>query len=62
MTTKQLPGVYAKDGATYSTITDGAGSLVTTSTSLIAGSKCPGPRADDGSFYFTLTDGQGTLV
>lgn len=62
MTAKQQPGLYSKDGSKYGTVTNGAGTLVTVSTSTTAGTKKPGSQAKDGSIYFTITNGQGTLA
>ena len=63
MTVKQLTGSYSSDGSIYSTITDGAGNLVTWFTDLGSGPKLTtGHYAPDGSIYITLTDGAGNLV
>ena len=65
MTLKQAPNsLIAPDGAKYATLTDGAGNLVVTATS-VTGSTQTYPRcslAPDGSMYMTLTDGAGNLV
>lgn len=63
MTSKQLPGYYAPDGAKYATTTDGSGALIVNTTSSEMNLKqIPGAQAPDGSIYFTLTDGAGALV
>lgn len=52
------------DGSFYGILTDGAGNLVTTSTSATGNAqqnlRCT--YAPDGSMYMTLTDGAGNLV
>lgn len=63
MTVKQAKGTYAPNGAKYGTLTDGAGTLVTTvSSSLGSSQQAHGSQAPDGSIYFVLTDGAGNLV
>lgn len=54
---------YAPDSSRYGTISDGAGNLVTSTTSSLGTTKqLTGALSPDGSIYFTLTNGSGTLV
>jgi len=62
---KQIPNsLSAPDGSEYGTLTDGAGTLVVTSTTSTGSLKqIKNSRiAPDGSKYMTLTDGNGNLV
>lgn len=65
MTTKQIKNsLTAFDGSEYGTLTNGAGTLVVTSTTSTGNTKqIKNSRlAPDGSKYMTLTDGNGNLV
>lgn len=64
MTSKQNASLtYAPDNSKYCCIVDGAGNLVTTTTSSTGSTKqTVGAQAPDGSIYITLTDGAGSLV
>lgn len=63
MTAKQtLNSLYSPDGSWYGTVTDGAGNLVTTTTSSGSTKQQKGNRAPDGSIYLTLTDGNNNLT
>jgi len=65
VTTKQIKNsLSAPDGSEYGTLTDGAGTLVVTSTTSTGNTKqIKNSRlAPDGSKYMTLTDGNGNLV
>lgn len=65
MTTKQTPNsLFSPDGSYYACLADGAGNLLTTTTSATGGTKqTPNSLyAPDGSYYMTLTDGNGNLV
>lgn len=64
MTNKQiLNSLYSPDGSKYGCITNGNGTLVSTSTSVMGPKETlSGSQARDGSIYFTLTNGSGALV
>lgn len=60
--TAKKSGVYAPDSAKYGTLTDGAATLVVTTTSSGSAKQVSGSQSPDGSIYFCLTDGAGSLV
>lgn len=62
MTTKQLTGTRSEDGSQYVCVTDGAGNLLTMTTTAGSGTKGVGIQVPDGSKYITVTDGNGNLT
>lgn len=63
MVTKQLPGIYSRDGSLYVVFSDGLGNLAPISTSLTGSLKqLQGTYSPDGSEYITITDGNNNLT